>query len=453
MGGQCFSIAVPNTDVTIQGGSGAVEGISLTTGQNVFTFSGVDTFFESGSDMKLASTGLLGAAGSTGVVVGTPATIQASAGGAVQLYAGAGITPDIGGPGGPGEAFGPSEPAEVTAGETADALTRFNDGLKAVGDLAGATLDMHSGLQAGGGEGALNVAKGAFGYLKGAWDLGNAAAPTGEAGAPIGTGMTVGESALGTAEGIMNIASGDVAGGVANLAGAASKLAGLGGGGSPMSGDALAEAKAAQQAIADNAAQGGHMAGAVDGPRIHEVAPANIDRECGANMTAKVAGDKTTDVDGKIEYKSGASISMKAFSKVETSSLNFEAYANVGATMKGLASAKVESLGQAVMEGKAKFKVATMAGGTIEASKLKIEGKATTTIESPVIDIGSGKLTIDSETTIKKKTTIKGVTAIKNKLTVHKKTEIKNKLKVAKKIQAGGNITTQKKFKNRNFSA
>ncbi|MEQ8456219.1 MAG: hypothetical protein RLO52_18345 [Sandaracinaceae bacterium] len=454
MGGQCFSIKVPNTDVTIQGGSGAVEGISLTTAQNVFSFSAVDTFIESGSDMKLASTGLLGAAGSTGVVVGTPASIQASAGGAVQIYAGAGITPDIGGPGGPGEAFGPSAPAQVNAGQKADALNRFNDGLKAVGDLASAGLDMHDAMEAGGAEGALGAAKGAFGVLKGSWDLANAASPASGSGADgVNTAMTVGETTLSAVETGMKFASGDTTGGVVGLAGLAAKAAGFAGGGAPMSGEEIEAATAAQQAIADAAAQGGHMSGPVDGPRIHEVAPANIDRECGADMTAKVAGNKTTAVDGKIEYTSGASISMKAFSKVETSSLNFEAYANVGATMKGLASAKVESLGQAIMEGKAKFKVSTMAKGGIEASTLTIEGKGSTTLDSPSHTIKGGKLEIQSETKITKKTTVEGITTLKNKLFVEKKTHIKNALKVDKKIQAGGNITTQAKFKNKNFSA
>ena len=121
--------------------------------------------------------------------------------------------------------------------------------------------------------------------------------------------------------------------------------------------------------------------------------------------------------------------------------------------MKGLASAKVESLGQAIMEGKAKFKVSTMAKGGIEASTLTIEGKGSTTLDSPSHTIKGGKLEIQSETKITKKTTVEGITTLKNKLFVEKKTHIKNALKVDKKIQAGGNITTQAKFKNKNFSA
>ena len=454
---------MPNTDVRIQGGSGAVDGISLVTGQDVFAFAGGRTSIESSSDINLQTTGHLGAVASAGVVFGTPASIQASAGGAVQLYAGAGVAPALGDSGGPGDPVNPSEPAEVKAGQTADALTRMNDGLKAVGDMAGATLDARDGLAAGEAgdtaEGALGAVKGAFGYLKGAWDLGSAAtgspssASAKESAGTVKTGLTGGESALAAVEGGMQIAAGDTAGGVANVATAASKLAGLGGGGAPMSGDELDAAKAQQRATVDAANTGDGVQPVEDGPRIHAVAPANIDRECGADMTAKVAGNKDSKVDGDIKYASGKSISMKAFSKVETSSLNFEAYANVGATMKGLATAKVESLGQAVMEGKAKFHIATKATGTIEATELNVEAKGNAIIHSPTIDIGSGTLTIDSETTIKKKTTVDGFTKLRDKLWVEKNTRMKGKLKVDKKIQAAGHVTTQGKFKNRNFKA
>ncbi len=453
---QHFAIHVPQDNAKIWGGAGDVSGIGMTTDSTVFTQSGADTAFEARSDMKLACLGLLAAGGTTGVVVASPATIQATAGAAVQIYAGAGQTPPVGAPGAPGGSFGPSAPAEVHAGERAEALNRINDGIKAAGDLADIALGVG---ELGEGNDLQQMAGGlatSLGVITGAVELGQAIAGPSEGGEGHGGGEGGGggESAMkgiGIAttglKAVAAFANKDWVGGTASALGAAASAAGFAGGGAPMSGAAIADAKAAQAAAMATANKAGMMSGAVDGPRIHMVAPANIDRECGADMTAKVAGKKETKVDGKIEYTSGASVGIKAFTKIETSSLVFEASANVSATMKGLASAKVESLGQAVLEGKAKFKVETMASGTVAASKLTIEGKATTKIESPKITIGNGTLEIESTTKVTKDTTLEqklevgGESTFKSKAVFEKIVQMKSHLYVSK------NTTINEKLK------
>jgi hypothetical protein len=454
MSNQSFSISVPNTGATIQGGAGPVSGLSLTTNANVFAHAGVEAIVESKADMRAATDGALGAAAAGGILIGTPATIQHSAGGGIQLYAGAGISPSTGSPSGPGAGFAASEAPQTGAGATADSLNAFNDTVKGVSDVAGAVLSYRSATDAigratavfSGAKGAWDATKAATGYKSDAGDamfmagglLSGVMTPANALANGDNVGATTG--AIGWGVGLVTLVRGEQI--KSNTSSAAASY-----------GQALAAAQAAAAAKKEDGAPGSSIVPPADGPRIHEVAPANIDRECGADMTAKVGGNKDTKVDGNISTKSGGSITVKAFSAISTSSLTFSAHANVSASMKGLASAKVESLGSASLSGTAKVSVSSNGSGSVKAPKLTIEGTGTLTVKSAKIAIGAGPMTVDCETTINKKTTIKGMTFLKDKLEVTKKAELKDALKVGKKIQAGGDITTQGQFKNRSFKS
>ncbi len=320
MGDQCFSLSVPNTNVTFSAGAGAVDGLSFSTDANEFHWAGVNSIIEANADARVVSNAVLGLAASSGVLIGTPCTIQATAGGAVQIYAGAGLTPSLGGPSGPGAAFGPSEPAEFEAGERAESLNRINDGIKGVSDMVGAAMDFHEGH-------GFEAAKAAYEFAKGGWDTAKAlGAESGGAETGFKGGDLVMSFAGATAAGM----SGDMAGFVAGAADFLGKGASAMAGASPHAGAPAGNPTPATGPTSVAGAAGGAMGAPGDGSaRIHEVAPANIDRKCGGNMTAQVAGKKETKVDGNIEVQSGG--------KIETQSLFFEAHANVTAAVTGLA--------------------------------------------------------------------------------------------------------------------
>lgn len=446
MGGQCFSITVPFSNSTLAAGAGAVDGITLTTDENVFQHAGTNSITEACGDARMVAGGVLGAAGGQGVLIGTPCTIQASAGGGVQIYAGAGISPSFGGPSGPGAPFGPSEPASFDAGTKAESLNRINDGLRSANDVVGAARDLRGAVN------AFDKVKAGYEMAKGGW---NTAKAMGASNETVDDLFKAGDLLMAYGSRTRSGMSGDIVdfviGSVDFYAKGASAIASA----SPVQGGAgLGNATAPTAATSTDGAAGGSMGAPGDGPRIHQVAPGNIDRKCGADMTAVVAGTKTTKVDGNIAYQSGTKIEFKAFSKVETQSLFFEAHANVGATVRGLAQVKVEALGRAVLEGKATFKIATMGKGKVEAKSAldiqtaKLTVKAGQTKIGPgKVQIGPGPVTIDSVTTINKKTEIKGA------LRVAKKTEIKGALHVNNKINAKGEIKGNATLRNRYFRA
>lgn len=451
---QGFSLIVPNTNSTITAGAGAAEGICLTSDANHFLHAGAEIIVESVSDMRFATTGAFGAAATAGVLIGTPATIQASAGGGVQIYAGAGITPSIGSPNGPGAGFGASGAPKTGAGERAKAMNRFNDAVKGASDVAGAVMSFQGATDAIGQAGA--VLSGA----KGAWDATKAVTGASSSEADMIFGVAgIGMGAVGAGNSLL---SGDNVGATTGAIGFVTGLATLAAGEQQKSnaagvqaayGEALAEAEAARAARTDAGGAGGSLGPPADGPRIHEVAPANIDRECGGDMTALVGGDKKSTVDGSVSYVAGNSISMKAFSAVSTSSLTFSAHANVSASMKGLATAKVESFGAATLDGKAKFTVSSKGSGTVSAPKLAIKGTGTLTLTSPSATIDGGNLTIDSLTTVKKQVIMQKNVRIGMKLQVGEGAEIKKKLDVDGPIKASGKIHARQEFKNPYFKA
>lgn len=385
---QCFSITVPNTNVTIQGGTGPVDGISLTTDGSVFGHAGVEVVLESVADMRHATTGALGAAATGGILIGTPATIQHSAGGGIQIYAGAGITPSLGSASGPGAGFEASKAPDTGAGKVADRLNAFNDAVKGASDVYSGVTGYTEAKD------TVGKASAAFGAAKGAWDATKGA--LGAADLKPEKDSTLESVMKGTDEvfkyagvgmsgaGVINtFKKGDSVGGKAGAAGFVGTMAGLvrsemvKANQEEVKANYGAQLKAAQEAAAAKmvcGVPGATVVPPADGARIHEVAPANIDRECGGDMTAKVGGDKTTTVDGSINYKSGNSVSVKAFAGISTSSMTFSAHANISAAMKGLATAKVESLGSASLSGKAKFTVDTKGSGTVDAKgKLTIK--------------------------------------------------------------------------------
>jgi len=166
-----------------------------------------------------------------------------------------------------------------------------------------------------------------------------------------------------------------------------------------------------------------------------EVAPSDIERKTGANMTAKVAGDHKNSVDGSVEYLAGSKITLKAASKVETSSTFFDAYAHAKATMKGLGMAKVESLGFAVLDGKARFKVNCGGLGKIKAGTLNVEAKGMMDAKAGAkMTLKAALVWIDGPTHITEDVQIDGnVEIVKN---LH----IKNQLEVDAEIKSGGNV-------------
>src|SRR5688500_4325070 len=91
MSGQFVALDCPETGSTICAGCGAVDGISCTTAGTMFVQAGVEVILEATADMRAVTAAGLGMASASGVLLGTPATIQHSAGGAVQIYAGAGV--------------------------------------------------------------------------------------------------------------------------------------------------------------------------------------------------------------------------------------------------------------------------------------------------------------------------------------------------------------------------
>jgi phage gp45-like len=375
---QSASFYCPATGSELILGAGGVDGVTLTSDVQVFAQSGTETILEAKADMSLVTDAGLGCVGATGVLIGTPATIQHSAGSGIQIYAGAAVSVSTGASGSPGDPFKASEAPKVDAGNTAESACNWQDGIKGAGDMLAAGIDGRDAWKDGK---KYDAAKQAFSGAKGGWDVlkagGVESAGADKAFGAAGLGLG-GVDALKAAE------SGDMLGLGTT---AVSTLWGAGGMSAAAaqkvkqdkikaSFDAAAgEAKAAKEANKSAGAPGGTLGMPADGPRIHEVAPANIDRECGANLTAKVGGNKTSSVDGKIEYKAGSAIEMKAGSKIETTSMSFEAHANVSATVRGLASAKLEALGSVTVEGKAKFTVSTMGSGAIDA-KGKLTVKA-----------------------------------------------------------------------------
>lgn len=454
--GQTFSLTVPNTMSVMTFGSGPVDGISFTTDQNAFHHAKNNAIHESKSmDMRLVCSKVLGACAGTGVIIGTPCTIQVTAGGAVQVYAGAGLSPSIGSATGPGDAFGPSEPASFSAGERAALANRVNDVIGGLGSVAGGVMDF---MSAGSN---LEKAAAGFGALKGAWDAGKAAlgVKKGESGFVDGADGTVGaygDAGLGLAVGI---ATSDPVGIISSIAKAGGKA--LEGGVASNAGPPAGNPTPATGPSCTPGAAGGAMGAPGDGSaRIHEVAPANIDRKCGRDMTAAVAGNKKTDVDGKIDYTSGASISFKAFNKISNQSLFFDATGLVAAKMTGYAKASVESFGKATLSGKYKVEVKTWGKGKVEAGALleiKAKGKigmeaggvlnmkatgAATLHAADVGIVGKGQVSIKAPTVH-----LRGDTVI------HKTLSVKQKVEVDNSIFARARIKSRAQIENPHFKA
>jgi hypothetical protein len=444
--GQCFSLSVPNTNVSINAGAGPVDGMSFTTDANSFHHANVNAIHEADADLRAVCGKVLGAIGNTGVILGSPCTIQVTAGGAIQVYAGAGLTADIGDASGPGDAFGPSSPASFSAGERAASMNRINDFIGAAGSVAGGVFDMM------GATNNLERAAAALAIAKGGWDATKAA--TGYT-PPKDGGVATGESAAGYTEAALGVAvgigQGDYPGIISSLAkGIAKKAEGSAANAGAPTGNPT---PATGPTCVDGAAGGALGAPGDSSARIHEVAPANIDRKCGKDMTAEVAGNKKTTVDGKIDYMSGASITIKAFNKISTQSLFFDATGLVAAKMTGYAKASVESFGKATLSGKYKVEVKSMVSGKVEAKKLEIKGKATMDITSPKITMGGGTVTVTAPSTFEKNVVMKNWARVSKRLQVGDGAEIKTKLDVDGPIKSTGKIHARQELKNPYFKA
>lgn len=356
----------PTADSYLALGDGPACGVSMTTGSgSLFTYSNVDTNVDADASLWLQSSADGGFVCDAGVTIGTPAGIKTSAGGKVDIWAGAAVSPNVGGPNGPA---GPPAAPTPPCGGTEAAVNRAN----ALNSAVKGASDLYSGVRGAMSGDASTLERVADGWdaAKGAWDLAKSGQDAGlyDMEGALGKRTIDGvEGAMGVVDQVLAVAKGDVPNVVGGL----------------QSGSKLLDAIAGEQG-ADGSGGGaaGGAGGHSGGASIEARAPAGIKKLTDNNMEAFVGK--------KIEYKAGTNIVMNAANKVETCSMVFEAHANIAATMKGLARAKVESLGKAVIDGKAKFSVSTAGTGKIETgSTLDVQSKGPMNLK------GTGGVNID----------------------------------------------------------
>lgn len=359
----------PTADSYMSLGDGPACGISLTTaGGSIFTYSDIDTNIDANASLWLQSNADGGVVCSAGVTIGTPAGIKAAAGGKVDIWAGAATNPNVGGPDGP--AGPPTAPTPPCGGTEAavNGANALNGALKGASDIYSGVSDV-----AENGIASIDGAIGAWEAAKGTWDLAKSGHDAGiyDMEGALGKNTMDGiEGAMGVVDAVANIAKGDIP----NVVGAI------------QSGSKLINAIAGDQGAAGSGGGASGGAGGHDGgSSIEARGPAGIKKLTDNNMEAFVGK--------KIEYKAGTNIVMNAANKVETCSMVFEAHANIAATMKGLARAKVESIGKAVVDGKVTFKIKTDGVGEIKTGGLlKITSDAATKMKAAALNIDAGSL-------------------------------------------------------------
>jgi hypothetical protein len=398
---QCFNLLVPAFNCSITAGDGATPGLVCTTDANEYHKCEGNISLEAVGDVTIQSEGgVLTAVAGSGVILGTPSILWGTAGGDVKLVAGAAMSPSLGDAGCPGSPGLPPEPPKITAGEKAESRNALTDGILAGGDVVGGIADLATG------DGLMDKISGAFDVAKGGWGIAKA------------TGAVNPEENGGWQQAVdVGLSAVDVA---------------FEGAGWDVALDALADAVAPGEGGGGSGASAGAGQSAGAGAsKIIEIAPTAIERSTNGPMLARVGGKKEALVDGPISYKSGAKIEMKAFSKVETTSILFEAQACAIAIMKGLAISKVESLGLAKLEGKIFFDISSGAKGSIESTAINIEAKAKCTVKAAL-------LWIDAPTHVTEDAHFnKSVEIVKNLL-------VKSQLEVKEGIKSFDNVFAEK---------
>lgn len=416
----------PTADSYLALGDGPALGVSLTSGGgSVFFYSDIDTNIDANGSLWLQSNADGGIVCRAGVTIGTPSGIKAAAGGNVDIWAGASTQPNVGSPNG---SSGPPEAPSAPCADTQTAVDRAN----ALNSAIKGAADVVSGVQdAMSGDSKIKRIAGAWDAAKGLWDIVKAGGDAGlyDLKTSLGEHTVDGiDGGIGVVDQLLSAAKGDIPNVVGGI----------------QSGRKLGEAIAGL--LGEDGSGGGAQSGAggrSGGPTIEARAPGGITKLTDGEMKAFVGKD--------IKYKAGGNIAMNAMNKIETCSMVFEAHANIAATMRGLARAKVESFGKAVVDGKASFKVSTSGTGTIQAGgRLEIEGRGGVKMHSPasvLLQAGStltgkanqiklfGKTEIDGETVIKKKT------VVDDDVVITKNLEVKGEIKGLKPVVFYQNVT------------
>ncbi len=404
----------PFQDSYLSLGDGPAGGVSMTTSGDVFTFSNGKTNVDANASLWLQSNAAGGIVCSSGVTIGSPAGVLASAGGNVDIFAGCAVSPSVGSPNGPG---GEPTQADIPCGSTEENVNRanaLNSGIKGVSDVA-------AGIQGlGSADGALETASAAWDVAKGSWDMVKAGEDAGayQMNKRVKDGI---DGGVGVIDTVMSAAGGNLP----NLVG------GL------QAGDKLLNAIAGEQG-ADGAGGGGggEGGGHGGGGMIEARAPAGIKKLTDKDMEAFVAG--------KIEYKAGTNIGLNATNKVETVSMMFEAHANIQAAMKGLARAKVESFGSVVVDGKAKFTVETKGVGKIETgAALTIESGALMKIESKAVLEVHATGALDAKSNASMKLEAPTVKIDSPTTTITGDVKIEKTLEIAQLVTAKANVSIE----------
>lgn len=378
-----WNMSVPTGGSSINlGGSPLSTGVTLTAASgSVLSYSSGNTDVNADGHVWIQSSADAGICAAAGVKLGTPAGVLATAGGNVDLWAGAGMGPSVPGPGAAAAAPTAPQPPCEGAKKSADRMNALNAGIKGVADIKGA-------LQGDPTEKAINAYK----ALKGGWDVAKAANDALDDGDQFlnkdGAGMA--DGVTGVVDGLLDMGSGEVPDVVGMLQ--AGKKA-IDAGGKLAEGDA-GEGGEDGEGSAAGGGKGGHGGGA----KVTIHAPSGIEKATDADMLAWAAG--------KIEYKAGSKITLNAGSKVETCSMVFEAHANVAATVRGLARAALESAARATVAAPL-TEVKSCTTNILATARLGVTTPSAT-FKAPKFHIYGGDTQIFGKTKISGKTTVEG---------------------------------------------
>jgi len=427
-----WNMSVPTGGSSLNlGGSPLSTGVTLTAAEgSVLTYSSGNTDVNADGHVWIQSSADAGICAASGVKLGTPAGVLATAGGNVDLWAGAGMGPSIPGPGCAAAAPAPPQPPCEGAKKSADRANALNAGIKGVADIKSAATN--------GATDTIGKLENAYGVLKGGWDVAKAAndaLDNGDQfmgdGKPMSKqGGDVTDGVFGVVDNLMAAKNGDVPD-VVGMWQSGKKA--IDAGFDLAEGDAGAGGKDGAGTAAGGG-KGGHGGGA----KITIHAPSGIEKATDADMLAWAAG--------KIEYKAGSKITMNAGSKVETCSMVFEAHANVAATVRGLARVGIESAGYIAMNAP-RLAIKTGDCDTLVAGVLDLTA-GTTNIRSGDIDVDAASLTVKAVTTIQGKTTVKGPFALEGSGTVTGNFDVDENVSVGNQLE----VTGEARFNKQIFS-
>lgn len=413
-----WNMSVPTAGSSLNlGASPGSSGVTLTAADGaVLSYSSGNTDLNADGHIWLQSSADAGICSASGVKIGTPAGVLATAGGNVDLWAGAGMGPSVPGPGAAAQVPTPPSPPCEGAKTAADRINALNAGVKGIADIKGA-------LSGDGGK-----AKKAYEVLKGGWDIAKAMNDCAEGSDKVidPNAQNATDGIIGVVDGVVGLATGKPVDPI-GLYQAATKA--IDGGSKLATGDAGAGGKDGEGSSAGGGG-GGHGGGGKC--TIH--APAGIEKATDANMEAWAAG--------KIEYKAGSKIALNAGSKVETCSMQFEAHANVKATVRGCAQVTIESGG--LVEILSSTLDVKAGAANVDAGRLSVKtGRAQITsgnlkVISPIQVLG--KVAIDGKTDIRGDFSVLGNGNVSGNFDIGKNVEIGCQLHVKAQARVDGKI-------------